>query len=300
MGNSRRRWGKVMALAPASARIVDNRQSPGLSRQRHSMMNAPPGRDSAHSRVAETLALLGEPFEQWRGRPRLAVARVEARHVGEHLLEPDLIGVEHGATTIAREPVAVEVRDVDVARPQRDAFLEDARALVDEGPQAALQDLVVADLPPFDPALLGAGGDERLHLGIGLGRTAARLVAVPPRARLLAEAPLLAEAITHVRVAEILAPRGRLALADPPAHVEAGQVLHGEGPHGEAEVVDDLVDLLGRGSLLHEEFRLAEIGRQHAVAYEAVAIAREHPHLADAPGELGGGGDGLLRGLGPA
>src|SRR5262249_40730745 len=199
------------------------------------------------------------------------------RKAGEHLLEPALIGVERGAPTIAREPVAVEVRDVDVARPQRDAFLEDARTLVDEGPQAALQDLVVADLPPLDAALLGAGGDERLHFWIGLGRTAARLVAVPPRARLLAEAPLLAEALAHVRVAEILAPRGRLALADAPAHVEAGQVLHGEGPHGEAEIVDDLVHLLGRGAFFHEELRLAQIRRQHTVANETVAVAREHP-----------------------
>src|SRR5215467_3305836 len=238
------------------------------------MCAQPRSRPSARSRIAKALPFLGEPLEERRGRPRLTVPGAEARHVREHLLEPDLIGVEHGTAAIAREAVAVQIGHVDVARTQRDTLLEDARALVDEGPQAALQDLVVADLPPLDPALLGAGGDERLHLGIGLGRTAARLVAVPPRARLLAEAPLLAEAITHVRVAEILAPRGRLALADPPAHVEAGQVLHGEGPHGEAEVVDDLVDLLGRGSLRHEEFRLAEIGRQHAVAYEAVAIAR--------------------------
>src|SRR5262249_14130826 len=140
----------------------------------------------------------GEPLEQWRGRPRLAVARVEARHVGEHLLEPDLIGVEHGAATIAREPVAVEVRDVDVAGPQGEAFLEDARALVDEGPQAALQDLVVAHLPTLYAALPRAGRDERLHFGIGLGHTASRVVAIPPRARLLAEASLLAEAVAHV------------------------------------------------------------------------------------------------------
>ena len=53
--------GKVMAAA--SARIVDNRQPPGLSRQRLSIMGTPPGRDSAHARVAESLALLGEPLE---------------------------------------------------------------------------------------------------------------------------------------------------------------------------------------------------------------------------------------------
>src|SRR4029450_13170595 len=101
----------------------------------------------------------------------------------------------------------------------------------------------------------------------------------------LAEASLLAQAVAHLRVAEILAPGGRLALPDAPAHVEAGEVLHGERAHGKAKIVDDLVYLLGRGPFLHEELRLAEIGREHAIADEAVAVAREHPHLGDATGE---------------
>src|SRR5713101_767655 len=75
--------------------------------------------------VPETLALFRQPLEERRGRPRLAVAGVESRHVGVDLLEANLVGVEHRAPAVAREAVAVEVRDVDVARAERDALLED-------------------------------------------------------------------------------------------------------------------------------------------------------------------------------
>src|SRR5262245_57830376 len=123
------------------------------------------------------------------------MARVEARHVDVHLLEPYLVGVEHGAAAIAREAVAVEVRHVDVARAERNALLEDARAFVDEGPQAALEDLVVTHLPALDAAFPRARRDDGFHGRVGLGRPAPGVVPVPARARLLPEAPLLAEPV---------------------------------------------------------------------------------------------------------
>src|SRR5215813_10956794 len=92
---------------------------------------------SRRPEVAEPLPVLGQALEQRRRRPGLAVLRVEGRHVGVDLLEPDLVGVEHGPATVAREAVAVEVGDVDVARAKRDPLLEDSRALVDERPEAA-------------------------------------------------------------------------------------------------------------------------------------------------------------------
>src|SRR5712691_290129 len=168
----------------------------------------------AGAEVAEPLPLLGQALQQRRRCPGLAVARVEGRHVGVDLLEPDLVGVEHGTAAVAREAVTVEVGDVDVARAERDALLENARALVDERPQAAREHLVVADRAPRDAAVFRAGGDDRLHIGIGLGRARAGLVAVPPGAGLLTEAPLLAERVAHLRVAQVLPARGGLALAD--------------------------------------------------------------------------------------
>jgi hypothetical protein len=51
---------------------------------------------------------------------------------------------------VQREAVAVQVDDVDVAGPGGDAFFQDARALVDQGEDAALHHLVVADLARRD------------------------------------------------------------------------------------------------------------------------------------------------------
>src|SRR5215813_13028118 len=143
----------------------------------------PPPRGSASAEVPEALAFAGQPLEKRGRRPRLAVASVEGGHIRVHLLETHLIGVEHGTATVAREAVAVEVGHVDVARPERDALLEDARTFVDERPQAALDDLVVADLPALDAAFLRAGGDDGLHRGVGLGCPAPGVVAIPARAR---------------------------------------------------------------------------------------------------------------------
>src|SRR5882762_8167899 len=98
---------------------------------------------SVGTEVAEALALFRQPLEERRGRPGLAVAGVEGRHVGVDFLEADLIGVEHRAPAVAREAVTVEVGDVDVARAERDALLEDARTLVDKRPLASLEDLLV-------------------------------------------------------------------------------------------------------------------------------------------------------------
>src|SRR6202795_3586777 len=93
---------------------------------------APPASGLTGTEIPGALALLRQTLEQPRRRPGLAVAGVEGRHVGVDLLEPDLVGVEHGAPAVAREAVAVEVGDVDVARAERDTLLEDARPLVDK------------------------------------------------------------------------------------------------------------------------------------------------------------------------
>src|SRR6266705_2683964 len=102
----------------------------------------------AGAEIAEPLPLLGQALQQRRRRPGLAVTGVEGRHVGVDLLEPDLVGVEHGPAAVARKAVAVEIGDVDVARAKRDPLLENARALVDEGPEAAREDFLVAHRPP--------------------------------------------------------------------------------------------------------------------------------------------------------
>src|SRR6185503_2695506 len=97
----------------------------------------------------------------------------------------------------------------------------------------------------------------------------ARLVAIPARAGLLAEAAELAEAVGELRVDHVRA-LGVAALADRPADVVAGEVAHAEWAHREAEFLERLVHLLRRGAFLDQEERLAQVLLHHAVADEAV------------------------------
>src|SRR6185369_554312 len=124
------------------------------------------------------------------------------------------VRVEHGAAAMDGEAVAVDVDDVDIAGPEREAFLQDLGALVDEGVDAALEDLLVADRAALDAPLLGGLRDERFDLGIRHRRAAALLVAIPAGARLLAEAAHLADAVGDGGVAQAAVAGGLLALAD--------------------------------------------------------------------------------------
>ena len=58
--------------------------------------------------------------------------------------------MEHRAAAITGKPVARKVDDVDVGCPERDAFLQDARPLVDERENAAADDLGIVDGPRLD------------------------------------------------------------------------------------------------------------------------------------------------------
>jgi hypothetical protein len=126
----------------------------------------------------------------------------------------------------------------------------------------------------------------------------ARLVAVPAGAGLLAEAPLLAQAVAdarprHARSLDV-AP-----LADLPADVESREVAHAERPHRHAEALERAVDLGGRGALLDQEHRLAQVVLDHPVADEPVAHAGHDGGLADALGELHRGGERSRRRCAP-
>src|SRR5436190_17275696 len=135
---------------------------------------------------AERGALARQPFEQRRRSPTLAVLLVETGHALVDVRQADRVGVEHRPAAKAWKPVSRQVDHVDVGGPQRVAFLEDLRSLVDERVDLALDDLLAGKAPP--PDARGGGGtlDQRLHLGIGRGR-AVGVVDVPPGAGLLSE-----------------------------------------------------------------------------------------------------------------
>ena len=56
------------------------------------------------------------------------------------LIQPDGVGIPHRTAAIGRESVAVQINDVDVDGAQRDAFLENARALIHQGIDATVDD----------------------------------------------------------------------------------------------------------------------------------------------------------------
>ena len=71
--------------------------------------------------------------------------RTEGRAVfpdsGEHGFEAQRFGMEHGAAAITREAIAAGPNNIDIGRAQSDAFFKCPEALVDQGIDAALDDL---------------------------------------------------------------------------------------------------------------------------------------------------------------
>src|SRR5881409_1265422 len=248
---------------------------------------------SARLRVQERLARVRQPAQE-RGRlPDVPVPVLHLQHAGLDRLEPHLVCPEHRAAPVDRPAVAVDPDHVDVARADRELLLEDLRSLVHHRVEQALEDLLVRDRAALDRLLPGDLEDNLLDVGIGDRRAVAALVAVIAGAGLLAEAPKLAEAVGD---------QGALAppLADPPAHVEAGEVAHRERPHGKSEIVEHLVHLLRERALENEPLRLLAALVEHAVADEAIADADQHRDLADAPADAHRRRDHGLRRLGAA
>src|SRR5882724_883207 len=224
--------------------------------------------------VIEPPAFFSEFDEQRCRLPlRALVSLLEFLDRGEHLVQPCGIGIEHRAAAVRRKAVAREVDHVDVGSAQRDAFLEDVRAFVGEGVDAALDDLVVRDRPRLEAHLFPVGGEHPVHLGIRDGFTVAGLIAIPAAAGLLAEPAFLGDAVGEFSIDEVRALL-RAALADFETHV-----VHGERAHREAPFLQRAVDLLRARALIQHEQALLDVLLEHAVADEAVADAGDHRHL---------------------
>ena len=79
-----------------------------------------------------------------------------------------------------------------------------------------------------------------------------------------------------------------------PADVETGQIAHGEGTHGEAEIIEHTVDVPGHGAFEHQFLRLALALAEDAVTDETGADPHQGRDLADLLGQFHGGGDDVL------
>ena len=81
------------------------------------------------------------------------------------------------------------------------------------------------------------------------------------------------------------------------ANVEAGQVPHLNGAHGQTELADDGIHLFRRRAFQDAAVGLVAIGAEQAVANEAIAVAADHAYLADAARHAHDRGEHLRRGL---
>src|SRR5256712_1116546 len=214
---------------------------------------AEPGRLLVH----EPLTRVRQPHQEGGQLPDRAVLALELEHPGLERLEPHLVGPEHRATPVHGPTVTVDPDDVDVARADREPLLENLRPFVHHRAEQALEDLRVGDRAPLDPRFPRDPEDDLLDLGVRDRRAIAPRVAVVARARLLAEAPHLAEPVGDGR-------REPLALPDPPADVKAGEVAHRERPHRETEVEEDLVYMLWQGAFAGQSLRLLPGPQDHA------------------------------------
>src|SRR5262245_60445242 len=89
----------------------------------------------------ESASFFGEFDEQRRGFPRCAlISGLKLLNGSQNLVQSDSVGVEHRPAAVRREAVAGEVDHVDVGSAQRDSFLEDVGAFVDQRVDEALHD----------------------------------------------------------------------------------------------------------------------------------------------------------------
>src|SRR6266496_538421 len=98
--------------------------------------------------AVESLAFLCQADKQRRWLPlRALVALLEPLDCVQHFVQAYGVGIEHRSAAIRRKAIAGEIDHVDVGGAQRDAFLQNVRAFVGKRVDAALDDLVVRDLP---------------------------------------------------------------------------------------------------------------------------------------------------------
>src|SRR5262249_57224032 len=74
--------------------------------------------------IGEGLARFRQSLQQWRRLPQLSVLFVELVDALVHFLQADRVRVPHRAAAPGRVAVAVDIDDVNVNGPQRDAFFQ--------------------------------------------------------------------------------------------------------------------------------------------------------------------------------
>src|SRR5216683_2969262 len=235
------------------------------------------------SSCVEGLALGRKALQERRGLPELGLGvRVLREPIdGAHdVEEADGVRMEHRPAAEWREAISRQIHQVDIGGALGDPLLEDERAFVDQREDAALHDLLVADLAARNAGFPGIGDDQLVHDRIGNRVAFSRLISIPTSRGLLSKAPHLAQSIRDdLSLAAWLL--GVAALADQPAHVAARKVRHAKRAHRHPEAFHRAVDLRGQRAFLEEELGLPRVLVEHAVADEAVADAGDDARLLD-------------------
>src|SRR5579875_414861 len=167
-------------------------------------------------------AALGGQAGQQRGRfPEFAELLPERTHALVNGFQTNGIGVPHGAAAVSGKTIAGEVDGIDIGGTQGITFFEDARAFVDHGINAALENFAVRDPALGNARCRGGFPDEVFNAGIGDG-FALLIVAIPAAGGFLAEPAHFDELIDDERLADAGLFEVLVLLADAPADIDAG------------------------------------------------------------------------------
>src|SRR5690348_9952958 len=243
--------------------------------------------------IREFLAFLRQALQERSRLPKFAMPRVKFLNALADLFQSNRVGIPHRPAAIGREAVAVEVNDVDIHRAQGDAFLENARALVDQSVDAAVKDLFLGNLPLWNTSLGGPLADQFGDLWIGDGAPIF-VILVPARAGFLAIAAQFAKLVTGKRVANPRLLEVSIFLPNSPADIEARKIAHGERAHGHTKIIKCAIDRFYACTFFEQKNGFAHIGMKHTVADKSAAISRQNADLAEPFRKLHAGGDHFL------
>src|SRR5690606_25839434 len=120
---------------------------------------------------------------------------MELLHACQDLVQPDLVGPEHGAAAIGGKAVAVDPDHVDIQGAVGNAFFQNLGTFVDHHVHATFQDFLLTDLPRRDALFLPILGNQCIHSRVWNGSAASLFITVHASLGLLPQAILLSKFI---------------------------------------------------------------------------------------------------------
>src|SRR5260370_27620560 len=116
--------------------------------------------------LSEGAAAFGKAAEQRRRQPKVtAMALAKFLDTGQHRLQSYPCCLANWTSAPCREPVAVEVHDVDIRRAQGDSFAQQMRAFIYQCEGASVDNFLAAASAPLDPRLPCTLLDECVSFG---------------------------------------------------------------------------------------------------------------------------------------